>query len=104
MRGQAARGQGDLPGRETGITVTRSPASKENRRDSAPSLTPAYGGWHDLAIHSGMSKRWLQANVPLRLRFQTGGKILVRLAEFDSWFEVFRQGQDLAAIEEELLK
>lgn len=86
------------------MTVTRSPASKENRRDRAPSLSPAYAGWHDLATHSGMSKRWLQANIPLRLRFQTGGKILVRLSEFDCWFETFRQGQDLEAIEEELLK
>jgi hypothetical protein len=69
-----------------------------------PKLSPAYAGWSELAIHSGMSKRWLQSKVPLQLRFQTGGKILVRLTEFDRWFETFRQGQDLAAIEEELLR
>lgn len=67
-------------------------------------VSPAYAGWQDLAVHSGMSVRWLKAKVPTRLRIQPGGgKVLVRLAEFDEWFQGFRQGQDLDAVVEEIL-
>lgn len=70
-----------------------------------PALVPgaAYVDWHGLAAHTSLSPRWLQEHVPPSIRFSTGGKTLVRLAEFDAWFERFRLGQDLARIADEML-
>lgn len=57
-------------------------------------VQPGYLDWQGLEIYSSCSKRWLQDHVPRSLWFRKEGKQLIRVEEFDSWIEQYRQPED----------
>ena len=69
-----------------------------------------YLGLRALAGYSGMSVRWLRAQLeelqhPLP-HYKLAGKILVRRSEYDAWILVYRRAgrQDVTAIVNEVLR
>ncbi len=58
--------------------------------DRNEAVSPTYLTWVGLARYSSCSKRWLQSHVPHSLRFRVGGKVLIRVREFDVWIEQHR--------------
>ena len=76
---------------------------KKRQRREPPDSLPAYLGWQDLSDYASCSKRWLQNHLPISLRFRLNGKVLVRVSEFDSWIERYREGQDLDRVLAEVL-
>ncbi len=78
----------------------------EHKREAVePSaVRPTYLDWRGLSIYASCSKRWLQAHVPPSLRFRVDGKVLIRLQEFDSWIERFREGQDVDRVLTEVME
>ncbi len=58
--------------------------------DRGEAVSPTYLTWVGLARYSSCSKRWLQSHVPHSLRFRVGGKVLIRVREFDVWIEQHR--------------
>jgi hypothetical protein len=61
---------------------------------TAPSIQPGYLSLKALALYSSCSVRWLRARLtdskaPLPC-YRIGGKVLVKVAEFDRWMAGYR--------------
>ena len=75
----------------------------DQKKAQTQSVSPGYLTWEGLASYSSCSKRWLQHRMPSSLRFRVGGKVLIKVEDFDRWMERHRQGQDLDQMLGELL-